>query len=73
MSSIVTYPYSKLGVEEKKEWTFGINWPVVYIIYNDKKAYVGETLDVVRRTEQHLKEDSFKEFTKICLISNRTF
>lgn len=35
--------------------------------------YVGETLDAVRRTEQHLQEIEFNDFTDICLISNKTF
>ena len=73
MSSIVNYSYSKENINQIKEWHYGVNWPIVYIIYNSKKAYVGETLDAVRRTEQHLAEDEFKEFTDICLISNKTF
>lgn len=73
MSSIVNYSYSKENINQIKEWHYGVNWPIVYIIYNSKKAYVGETLDAVRRTEQHLAEEEFEEFTDICLISNKTF
>lgn len=73
MSSIVNFAYSKENINQIKDWHFGVNWPTVYIIYNDKKAYVGETLDAVRRTEQHLAEAEFNEFTDICLISNKTF
>lgn len=73
MSSIVNYTYSKENINQIKEWHYGVNWPIVYIIYNSKKAYVGETLDAVRRTEQHLAEEEFEEFTDICLISNKTF
>ena len=53
-------PYKDSSIEEIKNWLYGINWPAVYIIYNTKKAYVGETLDLVRRTEQHLKGMSLK-------------
>lgn len=73
MLSIVNYSYDKNGIKQISEWAFGTNWPIVYIIYNDSKAYVGETLDAVRRTEQHLQEREFSEFTQICLISNKTF
>ena len=73
MSSIVNYTYDKQGISKIKEWVFGTNWPIVYIIYNDSRAYVGETLDAVRRTEQHLQETEFMEFTSICLISDKTF
>ena len=73
MSSIVNYTYDQKGIEDIRSWNYGTNWPIVYIIYNDSKAYVGETLDAVRRTEQHMLEPEFKEFSSICLISNKTF
>lgn len=73
MSSIVNFLFKKENVKQIREWHYGTNWPTVYIIYNNKKAYVGETLDAVRRIEQHLSEEEFKEFTDICLISNKTF
>lgn len=73
MSSIVNFSYDINGIKDIADWGFGKNWPIVYIIYNDVKAYVGETLDAVRRTEQHLQEPEFNEFSSICLISNKTF
>ena len=73
MNSIVTYKYDEGIFDNLKNWIFGTNWPVVYIYYNDQKAYVGETLDAIRRTEQHREEDEFDEFTSICFISNKTF
>lgn len=73
MTNVTEYTYDKNGVAKISEWGFGRNWPVVYIIYNDQKAYVGETLDAVRRTEQHLQEPEFVGFSKICLISNITY
>ncbi len=73
MNSIVTYRYDKKIISNIKEWQYGSNWPIVYIYFNDKSAYVGETLDAVRRTEQHMKEHQFDDFKHICLISNKTF
>ena len=73
MTSVVNYAYDKSVIAKIKEWHYGANWPSVYIIYNAKSAYVGETLDAVRRTEQHLQETEFEGFTDICLISNKTF
>lgn len=73
MNSIVTYPNNKSVIEKIKEWKYGCNWPIVYIYYNSRKAYIGETLDAVRRTEQHMKESEFDDFSYICLISNKTF
>lgn len=54
-------------------WSFSTNWPAVYIFYNDAQAYVGETLDAVRRTEQHRMEREFDVFTDVCMISDKTF
>jgi len=73
MLSVVNYKYDDNCVRDIENWAFGKNWPAVYIAYNENKAYVGETLDAVRRTKQHLAEDTFKDFSSICLISGRTF
>ena len=55
MTSVVNYAYDRDVISKIKEWNYGVNWPSVYIIYNASTAYVGETLDAVRRTEQHLQ------------------
>ena len=75
MASVVCFPYDSEVIKSIRDWRYGQNWPSVYIIYNEKKAYVGETLDAVRRTTQHLQESEFQKqsFTSICLISNKTF
>lgn len=73
MPSIKTIEYDKLAISKIRRWSFGTNWPSVYIIYNDSKAYVGETLDLARRTEQHLQEQQFAEFNNICFISDKTY
>lgn len=73
MISIVNYKYGNECIPALGQWFYGKDWPSVYIAYNDKKAYVGETLDAVRRTEQHLQEEEFKQFTDICFISDNTF
>ena len=67
------YTYEKNSIDAIRDWPYGTNWPSVYIIYNDSRAYVGQTLDLVSRTKQHLTEPEFDEFTDICLISNKTF
>ncbi len=52
---IGTFPFSKdgkelLSVSEAK----AKDWPVVYLIHNDKQMYIGETQNAVSRFEQHL-------------------
>ncbi len=73
MAFVVNFSYDKNGIKDIEQWSLGTNWPVAYIIYNNCKAYIGETLNAMRRTEQHLQESEFEEFTNICLISNKTF
>ncbi len=70
---VVDYRYDKSVLSHIKEWPFGINWPSVYIIYNDNQAYVGETLDAYRRTEQHLQEKEFDSFENIVFISDKSY
>lgn len=73
MSSIVNFLNDSDIINSVKTWNYGTNWPAVYIYYNATKAYVGETLDAVRRTEQHMNEAQFDDFTNICFISDKTF
>lgn len=73
MLSIETFKYNDTTIASLNEWLYGTNWPTVYIFYNDKTAYVGESLDAVRRTEQHRQEKGFDDFTDVCFISDKTF
>ncbi len=52
---------------------YGTNWPVVYILNNDTKAYVGETLSAYNRTKQHLDNPQRKEFKDINIILDEEF
>lgn len=56
-----------------KDTKYGSNWPVVYIINNEKEAYIGETTDARVRSSQHLTNESRKKLNKINIISDDTF
>ena len=56
---------------EQKE--YGSNWPVVYLIHNEKEAYVGETLNAGRRAEQHWQNDDRKKLKTIHIMTDNTF
>ena len=49
------------------------NWPVVYIINNDKRLYVGETTDFLSRTRQHLQNPQKQGLREIRVILDDTF
>ena len=51
----------------------GSNWPVVYVINNDKEAYVGETVHAFRRIEQHQQTKERQRLTEIRIISDDNF
>ena len=52
---------------------YGEDWPVVYIINNDKEAYVGETVNAAIRAGQHFKNPQRRKLTKISLITDTNF
>ena len=59
------FPFSEQSQPAIEKWhngkhSYGSNWPVVYIIHNDEEAYVGETLNVGKRTAQHLQSKERK-------------
>ena len=56
-----------------KNHDVGTNWPVVYVINNDKEAYVGETVNAARRIDQHLQNEDRQRLTEIRIISDETF
>lgn len=53
----------------------GKNWPVVYLIYNNEKLYVGETQDAANRFQQHWDNlDKKKEnFQTIAIIFDKEY
>ena len=52
------YAFSQTGLQSLKDHSKGQNWPVVYLINNDKPInsdlYVGETTSAGGRFQQHL-------------------
>ncbi|MCF8522755.1 MAG: DUF2075 domain-containing protein [Pontimonas sp.] len=49
------------------------NWPVVYTISADDEIYVGETLSVASRLQQHLTAEERKVLTKVRIVFSDTF
>ncbi|MBQ0018188.1 MAG: DUF2075 domain-containing protein [Clostridiales bacterium] len=51
----------------------GENWPVVYILNNQKEAYVGETHHASVRMAQHLSNAERRKLTEIRIITDKDF
>lgn len=65
--------FSKEGaLEISKEW-YGSNWPVVYILSNEKQVYIGETTSVKNRVHQHLDDPKKDSLKSISVIANDVF
>ena len=50
-----------------------INWPIVYLINNEKEVYIGETSNIKDRMNQHLKNPERKFLKIINLIFDEQF
>lgn len=72
------FDFKKDSLQEIKEMDtkkikYGTNWPVVYILNNKNKAYIGETLNVYRRMNEHLNDSRRKDFEDINIIFDDEF
>ncbi len=66
--SLVTFPFSNEGVKELKMTSFGVNWPIVYLILNKNEMYVGETNSAFRRLNSHLSNSERKTLNDFNVI-----
>ncbi|MCK4918460.1 MAG: DUF2075 domain-containing protein [Candidatus Pacebacteria bacterium] len=73
MSNITTFQFNTEGFDKLKKHQRGLDWPFVYIIENNKEAYIGETINVFNRSKQHYKNPERKELKNIHIITDETY
>lgn len=73
MVNIETYKFNTDVVEKLANTKFGNKWPVVYIINNEKEAYIGETVNAYIRASQHLDNPKRQILNLINIISSEKF
>ena len=74
MSDIQSVKFDNDAPNHISKLKYGKDWPVVYIINNDKEAYVGETTNAMVRTTQHLaNEVSDDTFNKSVILDLEAF
>lgn len=73
MISIKTIDFNEESVATLKAYKYGSNWPVTYIINNDDKVYIGETINACMRSNQHLADEVRRSLKKISIISDSDF
>ena len=52
---------------------YGKEWPIVYMIYNDKEMYVGETVDASTRMLQHYANPKRRQLKKVRFVYSNGF
>lgn len=67
------YDFSEMGKNKVGLEKHGKDWPVVYLIHNDKELYIGETQNAYNRFEQHLKNPERKNLKTINIIFDDEF
>lgn len=73
MSDIATFQFNKPEFEKIKEYNFGLNWPVVYIIEDGRELYVGETVNVYNRSNQHYENLERRKLKRIHVITDEEY
>ncbi|MDD8049192.1 MAG: DUF2075 domain-containing protein [Thomasclavelia sp.] len=72
-SKIDTFDFNKDDLNELLFKKYGQNWPIVYVINNDKEAYIGESQNAYNRMKNHLDNAERKKLKKVNIIHNDSF
>ncbi len=73
MTEIVTFPFDKEKFDQIRQYRFGKNWPVVYVIEDKREAYIGQTVNVNFRSKQHYENPERRKLKNIHIISDEEF
>ncbi|WP_026859833.1 DUF2075 domain-containing protein [Jeotgalicoccus psychrophilus] len=72
---ISAYEFNKNSISDLSSAKFN-NYPVVYILHNDKKkssAYIGETVQIRNRLNSHIKDPVKSKLEKAVIVSHDLF
>lgn len=72
-NKIVKYDFNDIGIEKIRSLSYGMNWPIVYILNGDKEVYVGETANAYQRMKQHKRNPMRKKLDKVNIIYDSEF
>jgi uncharacterized protein len=73
MSEIKTFLFNKDNFNQIKAYEFGRNWPVVYILEDQKEIYIGQTVNAYYRSKQHFENPERKKLKEIHIITDGEF
>lgn len=73
MSQIITFEFNPSGFEKIREYHYGRDWPVVYLLETSNEAYVGETTNFYNRSRQHYENSERKRLKSAHVITDETY
>lgn len=73
LNEIRSYTFDEEGLTQLKSTKSGTNWPVVYMIHDDKNLYIGETTSAATRMSQHLKNEEKRNLEIIEIVFDDRF
>jgi DUF2075 family protein/SOS-response transcriptional repressor LexA/DNA replication protein DnaC len=73
MSEIKTFPFNKKDFDQIRNYNFGRNWPVVYIIEDGKEIYIGETTRLYGRSNEHYENPERSKLNNIHIITDEEY
>ncbi|MGL5150582.1 MAG: DNA/RNA helicase domain-containing protein [Clostridium sp.] len=73
MGLIQTFNYEQEFLDDLRQYEYGLNWPVVYILRNNKEAYIGESTRVYNRSQEHYKNIERRKLTSLDVITDTDF
>ncbi len=73
MSEIKTFPFNKEDFDQIRNYKFGKNWPVVYLLEDKKEIYIGQTVNAYYRSKQHYENPERNKLKEIHIITDEEF
>lgn len=73
IEKIPNFEFSKDKLNIIKEYQYGSDWPVVYLLEDGKKIYIGQTKNVYKRSNEHITTAEKKRFKRIHVITDEEF
>ncbi len=73
MIEITSLDFKAETLEQLKKHQFGTDWPAVYFIQNEKEAYIGEAVNVLRRSKEHLQDKRRRDLKRIHVLTDHEF
>lgn len=73
MAQIETFEFSPLGFNRIREYHYGRDWPIVYLLEANNEAYVGETTNFYNRSKQHYENTERRRLKNAHIITDETY